>query len=209
VLEIMNESLARRRAPGDRGGGARQAGGRLILGALAAAGLLAGCALLSPPQNMGGYAPAPQQPAPPPPASAGTGAGAQPAPFEGAPGQSQQPAPPPQRRFTLGPAATALVGEARAQEQSRNFGLAAETLERALSIEPRNPLVWIALGRENILADNPTQAYGMGRKALYLASGDPRTQARAWRLIAASLREQGRNDAAYAAEEKASALTQN
>ena len=101
------------------------------------------------------------------------------------------------------------MGEAHAQEQSRNFGLAAETLERALSIEPRNPLVWIELGRENILAGNPAQAYGMGRKALYLASGDPRAQARAWQLIAASLRAQGRNDEAYTAEEKAAALDPN
>jgi hypothetical protein len=47
----------------------------------------------------------------------------------------------------------------------------------------------------------------MGRKALYLASGDPRAQASAWELIAASLRAQGRNDEAYAAEEKAVRLS--
>jgi tetratricopeptide (TPR) repeat protein len=203
----MNESSAPRRGLRANRGAARKGAAKLILGAPAAAFLLAGCTLLAPPPDMRGYSPAPQQAAPPAPAA--PGAAAPPAPFQGAPGQPQQPAAPPQRQFTLGPAAMALVGEARSQEQSRNFGLAAETLERALSIEPRNPLVWIALGRENILADNPTQAYGMGRKALYLASGDPRTQARAWRLIAASLREQGRNDAAYAAEEKASALSQN
>jgi len=109
----------------------------------------------------------------------------------------------------LGAAAASLVGAAHAQEQSRNYGVAAETLERALSIEPHNPLVWIELGRENILAGNPTQAYGMGRKALYLASGDPHAQASAWQLIAASLRAQGRNDEAYAAEERAVRLSPN
>ena len=180
---------------------------KLTIGALALGGLLTGCALLGPPpagtsEGQGGYS-RPQEP----PAQPAQTPGAKPAPFAGTP--APPPGAPPQRQFTLGPAATALVGAAHTQERSRNFGMAAQTLERALSIEPRNPLVWIELGRENILAGNPAQAYGMGRKALYLASGDPRAQARAWQLIAASLRAQGRNDAAYAAEEKAVALSQN
>jgi len=187
---------------------------KLTLGALALVGFLTGCALLGPPPFPGGgdHAGGPQAPQR---SQAPNGSGpaapvpGQPAPFQWGAGQPQQPARPPPQQFSLGPAATALVDEARAQERSRDFGVAAQTLERALSIEPRNPLVWIELGRENILAGNPAQAYGMGRKALYLASGDARAQARAWQLIAASLREQGRNDEAYAAEEKASALSQN
>jgi len=182
---------------------------KLLAGAVTAAGLLvASCAVLAPPPP----------PAESPPVLSQSRAGRQapgaapasPAPFaeSSAPGQ-QQPPPPPPRAFALGAAAQSLVGEAHAQEQSRNFGLAAETLERALSIEPRNPLVWIELGRENILAGTPAQAYGMGRKALYLASGDPHAQAAAWQLIAASLRAQGRNDEAYSAEEKAVALSPN
>lgn len=179
---------------------------KLIFAALAP-GLVAGCALLGPPpQNAGSTGGAPQtgerqapQPAAPAP---------QPAPFAGAPAATPpgQEAPP-QRQFTLGAAASALVADAHVQEQSRNFGVAAQTLERALSIEPHNPLVWIELGRENILAGNAPQAYGMGRKALYLASGDPRAQASAWQLIAASLRAQGRNDEAYVAEERAVRLS--
>lgn len=178
---------------------------KLMFGALALGGFLAGCALLNPPQpetagNAGVY-PQPQERQAPAPA-------AQPAPPEGAPATAppEQQAPQ-QRQFTLGAAATALVGDAHAQERSRNFGMAAATLERALSIEPRNPLVWIELGKENILAGTPAQAYGMGRKALYLASGDPQAQSTAWELIAASLRAQGRNDEAYVAEEKAVSLS--
>jgi tetratricopeptide (TPR) repeat protein len=183
---------------------------KLMLGALALGGLLAGCALLGPPPPMGtatstgGYdRVSPSAPA----AQTNSAPAVRPAPLQSTPAQPQQPPPPGQKEFALGAAATALVGEAHTQEQSRNFGLAAETLERALSIEPHNPLVWIELGRENILAGNPTQAYGMGRKALYLASGDSRAQARAWQLIAASLRAQGRNDEAYVAEEKAVSLS--
>src|SRR5689334_6501471 len=113
---------------------------KLMLGALALGGLLAGCALLSaPPETAGNTAvyPQPRQgqaPSPATPAAPST-------PSSGAsmPTPPQQQAPPP-RAFTLGAAAESLVGEAHTQEQSRNFGLAAETLERALSIEPRNPL---------------------------------------------------------------------
>jgi tetratricopeptide (TPR) repeat protein len=182
---------------------------KLMLSALVLGGVLAGCALMSPPPSFtsqsspGNSTPGAQQ-APPPGAPA-----SQPAQQPGAqapPPSEQQPL---QQQFTLGAAASALVDDAHTQEQSHNFGLAAETLERALSIEPRNPLVWIELGRENILAGNPSQAYGMGRKALYLGNGDPHAQASAWQLIAASLRAQGRNDEAYTAEEKAVALDPN
>ena len=170
-------------------------------------GLVASCAVLGPPQ--------PQTPESTPGNPQGQGTSQAPGaarpgsrtPPEGA--TAPAPPSPQQRQFTLGAAAASLVGAAHAQEQSRNYGVAAETLERALSIEPHNPLVWIELGRENMLAGNPTQAYGMGRKALYLASGDPHAQAGAWQLIAASLRAQGRNDEAYVAEERAVALSPN
>jgi tetratricopeptide (TPR) repeat protein len=180
---------------------------KLMIGALVLAGVLTGCALLGPPEsdhagNTPMY-PQPQQRQATPPAAPGTQPATSGAPLSTPPEQQ----PPQQRAFTLGPAATSLVGAAHAQEQSRNFGLAAGTLERALSIEPRNPLVWIELGRENIMAGNPAQAYGMGRKALYLANGDPHSQASAWQLIAASLRAQGRNDEAYVAEERAARLS--
>jgi tetratricopeptide (TPR) repeat protein len=198
---------ARKRGPRDGGGEAREGLSKLMMGALVLGGLLTGCVLLSPPEpETSGNTPT--YPQAQPRAAAPSGAPATQPPAPGAPASTppEQQAPQ-QRAFTLGLAATSLVGAAHAQEQSRNFGLAAQTLERALSIEPHNPLVWIELGRENIMAGNPAQAYGMGRKALYLASGDPRAQASAWELIAASLRAQGRNDEAYAAEEKAVTLS--
>lgn len=176
-----------------------------LIGAALVSGLLASCAVLGPPGPQApGSAPANPR-APGTSQSPGSARPGSQTPPEAAPA----PPAPQQRQFALGAAAASLVGAAHAQEQSRNYGVAAETLERALSIEPHNPLVWIELGRENILAGNAPQAFGMGRKALYLASGDPHAQARAWELIAASLRAQGRNDEAYAAEEKAVALSPN
>jgi tetratricopeptide (TPR) repeat protein len=185
---------------------------KLTIGAVLLAAVLAGCVMLSPPEGepeggTAGYPTQGQQGARPA-GPAGAATAASPAPFATEPpAQAQPPAGPQQRQFALGPAATALIDEAHAQEQSRNFAIAGQTLERALGIEPHNPLVWIELGRENILAGNPAQAYGMGRKALYLATADPRAQASAWELIAAALRAQGRNDEAYVAEEKAASLS--
>jgi tetratricopeptide (TPR) repeat protein len=183
---------------------------KLMWSALVVGGVVAGCALMNPPpsfppENSPGTE-SPQSPQVPPPSAPSSQTAPQPGAQAPAPPEQQAPQ---QQQFTLGAAASALVADAHTQEQTHNFGLAAETLERALSIEPRNPLVWIELGRENILAGNPSQAYGMGRKALYLASGDPHAQAGAWQLIAASLRAQGRNDEAYTAEEKAVALDPN
>ena len=121
----------------------------------------------------------------------------------GAPAEVPVPAP----QYQLGPATAALVTSAGLQERAGNYGLAAETLERAVSIEPRNPLVWIALARESLAAGNSAQSYGMARKALYLASGDAAAEASAWGQIAAALRAEGHNQAALAAEHKAALLS--
>jgi len=100
----------------------------------------------------------------------------------------------------LGPAASALVREARAQSARGDFALAAATLERAMRIEPDHPRLWIELGLVRQAAHNYPQAEVMGRKALAV-SDDHATQALAWRLIAASLKAQGRpRQAAEAAE---------
>jgi len=83
---------------------------------------------------------------------------------------------------------------------------AAATLERALRIEPNNPLLWIELGRLRLNEKNAVQADSMGRKAVALATGDPNAQATAWRLIAESLRARGRKKEAAEAEQRASTL---
>ena len=117
------------------------------------------------------------------------------------------PLPPPERKaFRLSAASSALVSQAHTQAGGGNPAAAAATLERALRIEPSNPLLWIELGRLRLNEKNAAQADSMGRKALALATGDPNAQAAAWRLIAESLRARGRNDEAGAAQQKADAL---
>ena len=121
-------------------------------------------------------------------------------PVQGAPVQGA-------RQFRLGPAASALVNQAHTQAGSGDYGQAAATLERALRIEPDNPLLWIELGRVRLGENNFAQADAMGRKAAALATGDPAAQAAAWRLIADSLRARGRNPEAAEADQRADALS--
>jgi tetratricopeptide (TPR) repeat protein len=123
------------------------------------------------------------------------------------PAPEELPAPPPPREYQLGSAAQSLVNQARTQAAAGNFAVAAGSIERALRIEPNNPLLWIELGRVRQAEGNYAQAENMGRKGLSLATGDPRTQSSAWRLIAEALRARGRAPQAQEAEARADALS--
>ncbi|MGH8139810.1 MAG: tetratricopeptide repeat protein [Steroidobacteraceae bacterium] len=146
--------------------------------------------------------------APPPfpqPAPESGSAQPQPAsPGQPPPGAASRPAP---RQFHLGPASSALVTQAHKQAGEGDFGRAAATIERAMRIEPDNPLLWIELGRVRFDSGDSSQANSMGHKALALATGDPQTQASAWRLIADSLRALRRNPQAAEADKRANALS--
>src|SRR5882724_2853711 len=65
------------------------------------------------------------------------------APAASAPGAPQVEAPA-TREYHLGAAAESLVGQAHAQIAHGELPSAAVTLERALPIEPANPLLWLA-----------------------------------------------------------------
>jgi tetratricopeptide (TPR) repeat protein len=108
---------------------------------------------------------------------------------------------------TLSPASRALVSQAQAQRKKGDLPGAAGSLDRALRIEPNNPLLWIEMGRLRMDQRNYAQAESMGRKALSMAVGDNRTQAAAWQLIADSLRARGKNPQAQEALEKAQELS--
>ena len=156
--------------------------------AFTAASLLSGC-------------PAPaQRPSPsgsPVPTAPPAGAPPSIAPPSGAP-VPKAPAPPRENR--LSPATLSLVTQARGLLAHGDFNGASSTLDRALRIEPNNPLLWIELGRERLVESEPHQAEGCGRKALALASGDHAAQRQAGRLLADALRAQRRNQEAQELE---------
>jgi tetratricopeptide (TPR) repeat protein len=153
--------------------------------------LLGGCP--SPwtrPEPQQGNAPAvPQQPAPaPPPPSA-------PAPAP------PRPSPPP-RENHLSPATRSLVTQAHTLLAHGDIDGASATLDRALRIEPSNPLLWIELGRVRLVDGNAHQAEVCARKALALASGDPAAEGQAGHVLADALRAQGRNQEAQQVESR-------
>jgi tetratricopeptide (TPR) repeat protein len=156
--------------------------------ALSAAVLLSGCPAPSPrpsfPSNSSPTPPSPSAPSanPPPPSL-----------------PSQRPPPPP-RENHLSPATSSLVMQARTLMSHGDFDGASSTLDRALRIEPNNPLLWIERGRLRLAESDAHQAEGCGRKALALASGDPATQKLAGRLLADALRAQQRNQEAHEVE---------
>ena len=161
---------------------------RLAAGFTAAA-LLSACSLLAP--HPPSQPPTPQTSSPQPPGS--------PAPSQSLPPPAPQ-VPPPPRENHLSAATRSLVTQARTQVAHGDLPAASSTLDRALRIEPNNPLLWIELGRLRLAESDAHQAEGCGRKALALASGDRITQAQAGRLLADALRGQGRNQEARQVE---------
>jgi hypothetical protein len=160
------------------------------LAVFASAAMLAGCQLPNPYR-----AASPAQPsAVPAPARPGSTAAPPAAPAgAGPPPDLAQPAP---REFHLGVATQSLVTQARAQLARGDLQAASAALDRALRIEPSNPLLWIEMARVGLAANDPRQAEGYGRKALSLAGGDRRARAQAGRVLADALRAQHRDQEA-------------
>jgi tetratricopeptide (TPR) repeat protein len=161
---------------------------RRLAVALTAALLIAGCATSRVPSGPPTSSPSPQ---PSPQASP------QPLPFPTAP-----PQPPAVHENRLSPATGSLVTQARAQVARGDLPAASSTLDRALRIEPNNPLLWIELGKLRLVESDAHQAEICGRKALALASGDRRAQSQAGRLLADALRAQQRNQEAREVEKQ-------
>ena len=148
-----------------------------------------------------------QKPAPPPEQAPET-----PPSTETQPGQSPSvpeplpPSAPVVREPTLGAASRALVSQAQTQMATKNYPVAASSIERALRIEPDNPLLWIELGKVRFAEGNYVQAENMARKAVSMSVNAPRAQSSAWRLIADSYRARGKNIEAQEAQARADSL---
>jgi tetratricopeptide (TPR) repeat protein len=160
------------------------------LAAFAFAAMLAGCQLPSP------YRAAPPAQPPTVRAPATPGSTAAPAGAAASAGPPQDTAQPVQREFRLGVAAQSLVTQARAQLARGDLQAASAALDRALRIEPSNPLLWIEMARLGLAADDGRQAEGYARKALSLAGSDRRARSYAGRALADALRAQHRDQEA-------------
>jgi Tfp pilus assembly protein PilF len=151
---------------------------------LGAAVLLAGCpgrSLRSSPNEPSNI----EQPAPPPAT---------------APSPAPAPRPAPPRENHLSPATSSLVTQAHSLMAHGDLDGASATLDRALRIEPNNPLLWVERGKLRLTENDPRQAESCARKALALASGDRAAQAQSGHLLADALRAQKRNQEAHDVE---------
>jgi tetratricopeptide (TPR) repeat protein len=110
------------------------------------------------------------------------------------------PRPPPPRENHLSPATSSLVTQARVLIARNDLDGASATLDRALRIEPNNPLLWIERGKLRLAENDLRQAESCARKALALASGDRAAQAQSGHLLADALRAQKRNQEAHEVE---------
>ena len=99
-------------------------------------------------------------------------------------GSVEPPSPPPRTAPPASAATQTLLTQSRVHQAAGRYEQAAASIERALRIEPRQPVLWLELGNIRLKQGDFTQAEGMGRKALSLAAGDAALTARAEQLIA-------------------------
>jgi hypothetical protein len=104
------------------------------------------------------------------------------------------------------PAVIALLNDANLAMQNGRDDRAAASLERALSIEPRNAWLWHRLASTRLKQGELDQAAALAAKSNSYASTDRMLQAANWRIIAEVHRGLGEFDAAKAAEQQAAQL---
>lgn len=136
-----------------------------------------------------------QQPAPLPPAQTGV---PQPVPV---------PVPAPVTR-TQSPAVVALLDSAEKQANAGDLEAAAASLERAIRIDPRNPVLWYHLATVRLSQGDAAGAEQLAAKSNSLAPGNTVQQARNWQLIARARRARQDDAGAKAAEQRARELAE-
>lgn len=84
-----------------------------------------------------------------------------------------------------GAAVVELIERAQADQEAGALARAAATLERALKIEPRNPLLWFRLASVRRRQGRDEEAEALAMRSLSFISGKRELAARNWELIAA------------------------
>jgi tetratricopeptide (TPR) repeat protein len=117
-----------------------------------------------------------------------------------------RPQPGPAAVTTSSPAVVALLGQAENQANTGDLEAAAASLERAIRIEPRNPLLWYHLATVRLAQQQAAQAEQLAVKSNSLDAGNRLQQSRNWRLIARAREALGDATGARAAERRAREL---
>ena len=98
-------------------------------------------------------------------------------------------------------AVSALLQDAKLKVMAGDLEGAAQTLERTLRIEPRNPLLWSELAYVRSQQGKLEQAEQLAVKSNSLAVEDVPLQVHNWRLIAEVRRQLGDSEAVGTAEQ--------
>lgn len=104
------------------------------------------------------------------------------------------------------PAVIALLDKARADASAGQLPTATATLERALRIEPRNPVLWQELALLKLQKGDYRQAENFAARSNSWAGTNKSLQATNWRIISEARALRGDNEGAQAALARAKAL---
>lgn len=104
-------------------------------------------------------------------------------------------------------AVVSLLDLSDKQARVGRLDAAAATLERALRIQPRNPLLWQRLARIRLEQGRLDQSDGLAAKAMALAVGKQELRAEIWKLVAEIRHQQGDTEGERAALAKFDALS--
>lgn len=128
-------------------------------------------------------------------------------PAETAPADMSIPAEPaPPLAPSANPAVVALLDAAHADANAGRLPTAAAAVERALRIEPRNPLLWQELARLKLQQGDYKLAENFAARSNSWAGSNKALQAQNWRLISEARSLRGDNVGAKAALARAKAL---
>lgn len=107
---------------------------------------------------------------------------------------------------TTGPAVVALLDDADQYAASGKQDQAVASLERALRIEPKNPVLWNRLSRIRLQQGKWDQAIALATKSNVLAAGNSSLQSNNWLVIAKAKEALGDTAGAAKANEMARTL---
>ena len=123
--------------------------------------------------------------------------------FLGACAGHQQTEAPPPIQPSKNTAVIALLSKAGDQSAAGQMDEASENLERALRIEPRNPLLWHELARIRLAQGQYKQAENMAAKSNMMTGANQDLKAKNWRIIGDARNRLGDLQGAREAFEKA------
>ena len=107
------------------------------------------------------------------------------------------------------PAVLKLVSNARRATKNGQLDRAEVFLERALRLEPHNPVLWNYMAKLRLHQGRYSDAQNLAAKSNSLLRGNPVMQADNWRIIAHARQKSGNTKGANEAQSRSDAILKN